>query len=397
MTHPPLAREVLGLLILDESESDAERLRHALQKSRRDWQVESVGDLAAARAALAAFEPDVIVADLQSSDGEDWSHLVELRRTRANCAIVAWTDLGDDELAAAAIKSGADDYVSKSSSDRELRRAIDRAIRSARARAELDEKRETVRLRNAELASANAELATANAELAAVVEELERAREDHASLISMVVHDMRGPLGVLVNVAFQLTMQPDNARLATVSERATKRLRVLVNSLADLMLAETDHFRVRKVAGVDLGTLAEDAVLRARELFPDTTVEARLPAGLTHTVDPDQFIRVFDNLLNNAGRHAQTTILLEGRREGNAHILVVADDGPGVSPNLADTLFQRYERGNSSRGMGLGLAIVKLVVESHGGNVRLDNHPLGGAAFVVELPLRASDDESAED
>ena len=68
------------------------------------------------------------------------------------------------------------------------------------------------------------------------------------------------------------------------------------------------------------------------------------------------------------------------------------DDGPGISPELADRVFERFVRGGDDRSAGssgLGLAIVRAVAESHGGSVRLEPGEDGGARFVVRLPAAA--------
>jgi two-component system, OmpR family, sensor kinase len=72
-------------------------------------------------------------------------------------------------------------------------------------------------------------------------------------------------------------------------------------------------------------------------------------------------------------------------------VLTVADDGPGVPPDLAPTLFERFVRGAGDRGgsFGLGLAIVRAVAASHGGSVVLENVLPHGARFVVRLPAAA--------
>jgi two-component system OmpR family sensor kinase len=98
------------------------------------------------------------------------------------------------------------------------------------------------------------------------------------------------------------------------------------------------------------------------------------------------------NLLENALRHTPPGTQIRvctGASDGQA-TLVVEDDGPGVPPELAPTLFERFVRGAGDRGgsFGLGLAIVKAVAESHGGSVVLESAENGGGArFVVRLPV----------
>jgi two-component system, OmpR family, sensor kinase len=96
------------------------------------------------------------------------------------------------------------------------------------------------------------------------------------------------------------------------------------------------------------------------------------------------------NLIENALRYTPpgTRIHVSTRSAGGEATLVVQDEGPGVPPELASTLFERFVRGAGDRGgsFGLGLAIVKAVAETHGGSVELQAPPEGGARFVVTLP-----------
>ena len=87
---------------------------------------------------------------------------------------------------------------------------------------------------------------------------------------------------------------------------------------------------------------------------------------------------------------------MEVKVEGNHHevLLAVADGGPGLSPEVADRVFERFYRGDPARsrgtgGVGLGLSIVSAIVEAHGGSVTAASPDGGGAAFEVRLPVRA--------
>ncbi len=109
--------------------------------------------------------------------------------------------------------------------------------------------------------------------------------------------------------------------------------------------------------------------------------------------DPDQLARVVRNLLENAGRYAQSSItvaLTAAGADGSTGELVVADDGPGVPPGSQERIFERFTRMDDSRsretgGTGLGLAIAREIVENHGGTLTLDTTATG-ARFVVRLP-----------
>jgi len=71
---------------------------------------------------------------------------------------------------------------------------------------------------------------------------------------------------------------------------------------------------------------------------------------------------------------------------GATAVLRVADDGPGVDDGRAGDLFERGEKGTASTGSGFGLFFVDSMVDSYGGDVRVEDSEAGGAAFVVELP-----------
>ena len=110
--------------------------------------------------------------------------------------------------------------------------------------------------------------------------------------------------------------------------------------------------------------------------------------------DDHQLRQVVANLLDNALRHtpeeARIRVALQAG-DGRAE-LAVADDGPGLEPDVAAKVFEPFFRADASRaretgGAGLGLAIVAAIVEAHGGGVRLDTAPGAGATFTVTLPL----------
>jgi signal transduction histidine kinase len=108
----------------------------------------------------------------------------------------------------------------------------------------------------------------------------------------------------------------------------------------------------------------------------------------------DQLARVVANLLDNAARHATTSVHATISRTGDVVCLTVDDDGPGIPPADRARVFERFTRLDDGRsrgqgGSGLGLALVRAVVVAHDGQVRIDDSDLGGARFVVDLPTRS--------
>ena len=116
--------------------------------------------------------------------------------------------------------------------------------------------------------------------------------------------------------------------------------------------------------------------------------------ALTAQADPFRLHQVVANLLANARVHTPsgTKVVTSLRREGDQVVIRVTDDGPGVPPEIRDTVFERFTRAEASRvrhqggsSTGLGLAIVAAVIGAHGGSVALESTP-GSTTFVVRLP-----------
>ncbi len=110
--------------------------------------------------------------------------------------------------------------------------------------------------------------------------------------------------------------------------------------------------------------------------------------------DPDMLMRVFSNLCDNALRHTPSSgaVAIEARQQGNMLEVAVTDTGRGIPPEALSRVFDRFYRVDSSRqattgGSGLGLAIVQAIVEAHGGTIRAENAPHGGARIVFTIPI----------
>jgi two-component system OmpR family sensor kinase len=212
-------------------------------------------------------------------------------------------------------------------------------------------------------------------------------------------HELRTPLtSVLANLELLAeSLHGEEGDAARSALRSSRRMRRLVADL--LLLARSDVGRVAPRQPVDLARLVLDA---AAELGPlsgehELSIDAH-PAVVEG--DHDELLRLVLNLLENGLRHTPpgTAIRASTAVEGADAVLVVQDDGPGVPPELAPTLFERFVRGAGDRGgsFGLGLAIVRAVAHSHGGSVTLGDAVPHGARFVVRLPLAPAQTAPAE-
>ena len=173
-------------------------------------------------------------------------------------------------------------------------------------------------------------------------------------------------------------------------EQEARRMGLLVDDL--LLLARLDQGRPLETVPLAFDRLVDDAVRDARAVEPDRPID--LTAEPVTVVGDDHRLRqVVGNLLTNARIHTppDAPVHVSLRTAGDRVRLEVADEGPGLTPDVAARVFERFYRGDPARtrvrgGSGLGLSIVAAVAEAHGGRVSVDTAPGKGARFVVDLP-----------
>ncbi|NUR08490.1 MAG: HAMP domain-containing histidine kinase [Nocardioidaceae bacterium] len=208
-------------------------------------------------------------------------------------------------------------------------------------------------------------------------------------------HELRTPLTTIHGYA-QLSRRQDydaeqlSTAMAKVDAEAT-RMSSLVEDM--LLLARLDSGRPLARDEVDLTRLVLETVGDARVVGPDHHWTLDLPdEPLVVAGDEQRLHQVVTNLTNNARRHTPpgTTVTVGAHPEGDQVVLTVTDDGPGMTPDLVRTAFERFTRGDSSRtresgGAGLGLSLVQAISAAHAGTVSVQSQP-GRTRFEVRLP-----------
>jgi signal transduction histidine kinase len=213
-------------------------------------------------------------------------------------------------------------------------------------------------------------------------------------------HELRTPLTTLLaglEVARSGGTRTDWDQAADTAVAQAHRLTAIIDDL--LLLARTDADRLSRSDRVDMAAVVAEAVaadpaadgaangvrLRVEAHVPDDPVE----------VDGDQAAleRALRNLLDNARRHARSSVEVAVCREGSRAVVTVSDDGPGVPDDELDAIFTRFHRTDGSRarshgGAGLGLAIVRGVARSHGGDATASRGPDGGLSVRMTLAAR---------
>jgi signal transduction histidine kinase len=236
------------------------------------------------------------------------------------------------------------------------------------------------------------ELARAFNAMAAELAEVDRQRRD---LVANVSHELRTPITALQakleNVADGV--EPADPETVGTMLAQVERLGRLVEQLLDLSRLESqaEPFDRRPFA---VGELLEQAAREARLHAPDG-IELRVEADgdAVATGDPERVHQVVANLVENAVRHSPVpgAVSLSGRAAGGHVRIEVVDEGPGIPPDEAERVFERFYRPDASRaakagGAGLGLSIARWIVDLHGGTIRVERAEPHGCRMVVELP-----------
>ncbi|MGB3485466.1 MAG: HAMP domain-containing sensor histidine kinase [Mycobacterium sp.] len=239
-------------------------------------------------------------------------------------------------------------------------------------------------------------------------EQARRSEERMRRFITDASHELRTPLTTIRGFAelYRQGAARDMEMLMSRIESESSRMGLLVEDL--LLLARLDAQRPLEQHRVDLLALATDAVHDAQSVAPRRHVAMEVfdGPGTPEVIGDEARLRqVLGNLVANAIQHtpesAGITVRV-GTESGDA-ILEVVDEGPGISEDDAQRVFERFYRTDSSRhrasgGTGLGLSIVDSLVYAHGGTVRVTTAPGHGCRFevrlprVVDVPLKASVD-----
>lgn len=219
--------------------------------------------------------------------------------------------------------------------------------------------------------------------------------------VSSASHELRTPLTSIRGYAALLRRgarhNPEDLEksIYRIESEAT-RMAGLIDDL--LLLARLDEQRPLARASTDLAEIAREAVDDARVRDPERsiTVDARDPVVVIG--DEPRLRQIVANLLENAQVHTpvETPVRIEvGVRDGMA-VLAVTDAGPGIDPEQAAHVFERFYRGTlpgsgdtapRTGGSGLGLAIVKTIAEAHDGGATVTSRPGEGSRFEITLPL----------
>jgi signal transduction histidine kinase len=220
------------------------------------------------------------------------------------------------------------------------------------------------------------------------LERLQEAAEQQRRFSSDASHDLRSPITAMRTQLEEALLYPHDTDWPATGRAlmdSLDRLQAIVTDL--LTLARLDAGAPARHQPVDLAELVNAEAARPRTHRVAVTLEP----GVVVTGDPLQLARLLTNLVDNADRHAESTIILTVRKTARA-ILEVLDDGAGIAPEKREVVFNRFARLDAARsrdagGTGLGLPIAREIARAHNGTLSIEDSKTG-ARFVLRLPLR---------
>jgi len=363
--------ESARILVVDDNADMRDYLGRLLGKQ---WQVDTAPDSSIALEQIARNAPDLVIADIMMP-GIDGFGLLRLLRDNprySGLPVMLLSARAGEEASEEALRAGADDYVIKPFSARELVARVDARLAQARLRAAERRAREAAERAN-------------------------RARDDFFATLS---HELRSPLMAILGWTALLKsdrLNEEDGAAVELIERNARIQRRLIDDLLDMARIVTGRMRVELRPLPCLSELIRLVIdsFKPIALAKSVSVLSRLePDAGPIEGDPERLQQVLWNLLANAIRFTPAGGRIEVRcvRTETDVEVQVSDSGRGIRAEAVPHLFERYWQGqfdsHPGQGLGLGLAIAHRIVSLHSGTICAASAGEGqGATFTVRLPL----------
>ena len=205
--------------------------------------------------------------------------------------------------------------------------------------------------------------------------------EQRTVMLAGVSHDLRT---VLTRFRLELELIGEGPEIDALKHDVDE-MQAMLETYLTFVRGDGDE----TVTPTDLAAIVEDLEIEAEAL--GATVTSRIELTRDVAVKPNAFKRMLLNLVTNAAGHADH-VEIAARDAGNAVVLVVDDNGPGIPEEELETVFRPFYRLDTARnqdrhGTGLGLAIVRDIARAHGGEIGLSRSPLGGLRATIRIPI----------
>lgn len=227
-----------------------------------------------------------------------------------------------------------------------------------------------------ELGQVCAAFETMRAGLLQTNQQLWRQAEERRRLNAAFAHDLRNPVTVLKGTVKLLRRgQADEKALERLAAY-TERIEQYIDGMSSIQRLEQLPLKISSINGADL---AEELAETAHMLAPQLNLQIQAADLPTLQIDYGLFLTVAENLINNAARFAEKQLKISLNHEQGLLCLTVSDDGPGYPAEMLQNSPRPFAKSTAANHMGMGLYTGSLLCQKHGGSLRLQNSPNGGA------------------
>lgn len=268
---------------------------------------------------------------------------------------------------------------------------------------------ERIRAYSAELERKSRQIEEAAADLAGANKQLREIDIQKDEFLSQVSHEVRTPMSSIRAFSDILLSTPDikdadRQRFLRIIQEESLRLTRLLDGILDLNQMENGG-PTRDTVSFDPEVTLEQAMESCEASARNTGVTLKRDARagrLTARGNPDKLAQVFINLITNAIKYntsASPFVAVSSARDHGMYEVRVADNGPGIPDSESERIFAKFARGSTGghAGAGLGLAISRQIVKQLGGSLSLERGRLGGAEFVMRIPVAEDAAEAGSD
>jgi two-component system, sensor histidine kinase and response regulator len=348
------------------------------------YEVHTAPDGLTALSMVRSDPPDVVLLDVMMPEmtGYDVCKILKSEDETRACQVMLVTALDSTPDQITGLDTGADDYLPKPVRRDEFLAKVRALVRARRLIEDLEQARNELSRRNAEL-------------------QLKK------TLAQTLVHDLKSPLSAILGNLDLLKHRgdPELHYLIDRSKLGAKRMLKMILNLLDVEGLEEGRMKP-SLERVDLADLLEATVDEARVTAEQREIRIELHADgpVWAEADPALTRRVADNLISNALTYSPKGSRVEVRVGycDSGVELAVSDEGPGVPEPMREKIFEKYEQVDArdagvSINRGLGLTFCRLAVEAQGGTIWIDRAPGGGAWFRTVLASAQLETETIHD
>ena len=377
----------IKVLLIEDNLAEARLLKEILKgNEKKEFHLVNVSRLSEAISLLQQTDFDVILLDLTLPDSQGLASLAPLFITAPKLPIVVLTNTNDDNLALAALRQGAQDYLIKREVSLEI---LTRSLCYAIERKQMEEA----------LRESNEALKMSVIERTNQLEKAQELNQLKTEFVSMLSHDFRNPLNKILLSAGLL----EESRDRLTKDQQVSYFRMIRSAIKDmdqlltevLLIGRSDSGRLYcQFDPVDLLDYCQKLVESFTvKLEPQSAVIFQIEGSLERGLwDINLIKHILTNLLGNAlkyspqGNPVEFKIIVESEQV----VFKIIDQGIGIPSQDQENLFKPFYRGSNVdniQGTGLGLAIVGRCVEAHKGQIHLESEEGKGTKITVILPI----------